>query len=162
MIYNIKTLLKHFIFFKPTKSSTTDPHSRSNRMLLSVLSNQGWLCNLVFICQWKYQQKCMWGVNALWRNQCSKGWTLPQAKRCKRQMFLCKLSSYFMAGVFVIPLFTIHHPLLVFFFLSRSLTAFPENQLRATNKARLPVGCITSGLHSPGGSEWTLQKSERK
>lgn len=68
-------------------------------------------------------------------------------------MFPCEGPELFMVSLFLIPLFIINHPLLVFC-PSWRLTVFPEHQQTATNKTVLPAGCPSPhhpGRGSPGG-----------
>lgn len=57
-----------------------------------------------------------------------------------------------MASLFLIPLFTINHLLLVFC-PSWSLTAFPGHRWRATNKAMLPASETVQEADSTAGLE---------
>lgn len=76
-------------------------------------------------------------------SQCWKFSARPQgtSDRC----FFTNCQQYFMAGLFLIPLFTIYHSLLALF-PSQNLTPFPGNQRRATNKAMFPVSFIRPSL----------------
>lgn len=63
----------------------------------------------------------------------------------RNRCFFANCQNYLMASLFLMSLFTTNYSLLVLF-PSWSLTAFPGNWQRATNKAMLPAGYITSKL----------------
>lgn len=70
-------------------------------------------------------------------DQCCKGWSMDLATRTSDRCFPTNCQPYFVAGLFLIPLFTICHYLLALL-LSQNLTPFSGNHPGATKKATPP------------------------